>query len=49
MLLLTIWWNSTLYWTVRDIIKTNGVGGLWRGTLPTIVRYVNNWDDKDKD
>ncbi|KAJ8659622.1 hypothetical protein O0I10_004601 [Lichtheimia ornata] len=32
--------RNTLYWTVRDIIKTNGVGGLWRGTLPTIVRNV---------
>ena len=26
--------------TVQDIVKTNGAAGLWRGTLPTIVRCV---------
>ncbi|KAI7870237.1 mitochondrial carrier domain-containing protein [Spinellus fusiger] len=32
--------QSTLYSTVRDIVSSNGVGGLWRGTIPTLVRNV---------
>ena len=26
--------------TIQDIVKANGAAGLWRGTLPTIVRCV---------
>ncbi|KAI8075156.1 mitochondrial carrier domain-containing protein [Gongronella butleri] len=32
--------TSTMYSTVRDIIRSNGVSGLWRGTVPTILRNV---------
>ncbi|KAI9321264.1 mitochondrial carrier domain-containing protein, partial [Dichotomocladium elegans] len=32
--------KNTVILTVRDILKNNGVSGLWRGTLPTIVRNV---------
>ncbi|KAL0078037.1 mitochondrial carrier domain-containing protein [Phycomyces blakesleeanus] len=32
--------NSTIYSTVRDIVSSNGFGGLWRGTIPTIIRNV---------
>ncbi|ORY94687.1 solute carrier family 25 member 38 [Syncephalastrum racemosum] len=32
--------HSTLLSTCRDIINTNGVGGLWRGTMPTILRNM---------
>lgn len=32
--------NSTIYSTVKNIVNTNGYSGLWRGTVPTIVRNV---------
>eukprot|EP00842_Homolaphlyctis_polyrhiza_P004330 jgi/Hompol1/4899/HPOL_004009-RA len=32
--------NLTTLGTVRDVIKQDGVLGLWRGTLPTIIRNV---------
>ncbi|KAI7855127.1 mitochondrial carrier domain-containing protein [Circinella umbellata] len=32
--------RNTMLTTVQDIVKTNGAAGLWRGTLPTIVRNV---------
>ncbi|KAI9279682.1 mitochondrial carrier domain-containing protein [Umbelopsis sp. AD052] len=32
--------KSNIYSTVRDIIRTNGPIGLWRGTFPTILRNV---------
>ncbi|KAF7730588.1 hypothetical protein EC973_001970 [Apophysomyces ossiformis] len=32
--------KSTIYSTIRGIVQTNGVHGLWRGTVPTIVRNV---------
>ncbi|KAH8554612.1 mitochondrial carrier domain-containing protein [Umbelopsis sp. PMI_123] len=31
---------SNIYSTVRDIIRTSGPIGLWRGTFPTILRNV---------
>ncbi|KAL1923836.1 uncharacterized protein VTP21DRAFT_8816 [Calcarisporiella thermophila] len=33
-------YNSTLYTTVQSIIKNESALGLWRGTIPTIVRNV---------
>ncbi|KAI9245339.1 mitochondrial carrier domain-containing protein [Phascolomyces articulosus] len=32
--------RHTMLTTIQDIIKTSGPVGLWRGTLPTIVRNV---------
>ncbi|RUS23901.1 mitochondrial carrier domain-containing protein [Jimgerdemannia flammicorona] len=32
--------NSTIYSTIKDIVNRNGVQGLWRGTVPTIIRNV---------
>lgn len=32
--------RHTIYSTIKDIIHTNRVHGLWRGTVPTIVRNV---------
>ncbi|GAB5586129.1 hypothetical protein Unana1_01029 [Umbelopsis nana] len=32
--------KSNIYSTVRDIIRTSGPIGLWRGTFPTILRNV---------
>ncbi|KAI8388176.1 mitochondrial carrier domain-containing protein [Radiomyces spectabilis] len=32
--------NSTIVSTVRDIVRSNGPSGLWRGTIPTILRNV---------
>jgi solute carrier family 25 protein 38 len=30
--------SSNIYTTVKDIVSKNGYGGLWRGTVPTIMR-----------
>ncbi|KAH6569945.1 hypothetical protein BASA50_002980 [Batrachochytrium salamandrivorans] len=30
----------TIYSTLQDVVKQDGVRGLWRGTLPTIMRNV---------
>ncbi|EGF76792.1 hypothetical protein BATDEDRAFT_14698 [Batrachochytrium dendrobatidis JAM81] len=32
--------NITLFTTLNDVVKKDGVSGLWRGTLPTILRNV---------
>ncbi|ORZ18740.1 mitochondrial carrier domain-containing protein [Absidia repens] len=32
--------KSTMYSTIRDIVNNKGVAGLWRGTVPTILRNV---------
>ncbi|KAI8150077.1 mitochondrial carrier domain-containing protein [Fennellomyces sp. T-0311] len=32
--------RHTMLTTIKDIVKTNGASGLWRGTVPTIVRNV---------
>ncbi|CAO3639551.1 unnamed protein product [Cunninghamella blakesleeana] len=32
--------NSTIYSTIRAVVKNNGITGLWRGTVPTILRNV---------
>ncbi|KAI8096445.1 mitochondrial carrier domain-containing protein [Halteromyces radiatus] len=32
--------KSTMYSTIRDIVSNNGITGLWRGTVPTILRNV---------
>lgn len=29
---------SNIYSTVKDIVSANGYSGLWRGTVPTIMR-----------
>ena len=34
--------NSKQIWqTTREIVKVNGVAGLWRGTTATLLRYVS--------
>lgn len=30
--------HSNIYTTVKDIVNSNGYSGLWRGTVPTIMR-----------
>ncbi|KAJ1964224.1 hypothetical protein IWQ62_002994 [Dispira parvispora] len=30
--------QSVLYYTVRKVVRDNGVSGLWRGTWPTVLR-----------
>ena len=32
--------TGTVVSLVRDIVRTDGVLGLWRGTAPTLLRYV---------
>ncbi|OBZ83723.1 Solute carrier family 25 member 38 [Choanephora cucurbitarum] len=32
--------TSNIYSTVKDIVHSNGYSGLWRGTIPTIMRNV---------
>ncbi|KAI8094788.1 solute carrier family 25 member 38 [Thamnidium elegans] len=32
--------KSNIYSTVKDIVSNNGYSGLWRGTVPTIMRNV---------
>ncbi|KAI8982607.1 mitochondrial carrier domain-containing protein [Pilobolus umbonatus] len=32
--------KSNIYTTIKDIINSNGYSGLWRGTVPTILRNV---------
>lgn len=29
---------SNIYSTIKDIVHSNGYSGLWRGTVPTIMR-----------
>lgn len=28
---------------VRDVVRDDGIKGLWRGTTPTVARYVYLW------
>ncbi|KAG1081889.1 hypothetical protein G6F42_022778 [Rhizopus arrhizus] len=30
--------KSNIYSTIKDIVHSNGYSGLWRGTVPTIMR-----------
>ncbi|KAG1449319.1 hypothetical protein G6F56_008676 [Rhizopus delemar] len=32
--------HSNIYSTIKDIVHNNGYNGLWRGTVPTIMRSV---------
>lgn len=32
--------KSNIYSTIKDIVSANGYSGLWRGTVPTIMRNV---------
>ncbi|CAO3650904.1 unnamed protein product [Mucor fragilis] len=32
--------KSNIYSTIKDIVHNNGYSGLWRGTVPTIIRNV---------
>ncbi|RCH97965.1 hypothetical protein CU098_011645, partial [Rhizopus stolonifer] len=32
--------TSNIYSTIKDIVQANGYSGLWRGTVPTIMRNV---------
>ena len=28
--------------TLKEVIRDDGIQGLWRGTVPTLVRYVSH-------